>query len=409
VPRQAKLAKEATGPLKGVRIVDLTSVVFGAYATQMLGDLGADVIKVEFPGGRRGDGGDIMRWAGVPPEDAGRRHGLGPIFMTINRNKRSVLLDLRQEKAKRALARLIKTADVFTTSVRYDGMKRLGLDYEAVKAIKPDIVYVHGAGYGADGPYAGEPAYDDLVQSASGLADLLNRTDGRPEHRLIPSLIADKVSGLFMTQAVLAALFHRQRTGEGQFVEVPMLECVTSFNLAEHFFGHVYDPPTGQWGYPRVVNPTRKPFPTKDGHIGLLPYTDQQWDQFFEIAGWGETLGKDPRFADYATRLRHVRELYSLVDQVTCTKTTDEWLALLKPLQIPVVKMNTLDDLATDPHLTAVGFFERYEHPEAGPYLGMKPPIKYSATPANVRRHPPRMGEHTAEILDEVAERDVAE
>ncbi len=408
MPRQAKLAKEATGPLKGVRIVDLTSVVFGAYATQMLGDLGADVIKVEFPGGRRGDGGDIMRWAGVPPGNEGA-HGLGPIFMTINRNKRSILLDLRQEKAKRALARLIKTADAFTTSVRYEGMKRLGLDYETVKAIKPDIVYVHGAGYGSGGPYAGEPAYDDLVQSASGLADLLNRTDGRPEHRLIPSLIADKVSGLFMSQAVLAALFHRQRTGEGQFVEVPMLECVTSFNLAEHFFGHVYDPPTGPWGYPRVVNPTRKPFPTKDGHIGLLPYTDEQWEQFFEIAGWGETLGKDPRFADYATRLQHVRELYGKVDEVTVTKTTDEWLALLKPLQIPVVKMNTLDDLATDPHLEAVGFFERYEHPEAGAYLGMKPPIRYSATPANVRRHPPRMGEHTAEILGEVAERDVAE
>jgi crotonobetainyl-CoA:carnitine CoA-transferase CaiB-like acyl-CoA transferase len=288
-------------------------------------------------------------------------------------------------------------------------MKRLGLDYDAVKAIKPDIVYVHGAGYGSGGPYAGEPAYDDLVQSASGLADLLNRTDGRDEHRLIPSLIADKVSGLFMTQAVLAALFHRQRTGEGQFVEVPMLECVASFNLAEHFFGHVYDPPTGQWGYPRVVNPTRKPFPTKDGYIGLLPYTDEQWVQFFEIAGWGETLGKDPRFADYATRLQHVRELYGKVDEVTVTKTTDEWLALLKPLQIPVVKMNTLDDLLVDPHLDAVGFFQRYEHPEAGAYLGIKPPIKYSATPANVRRHPPRMGEHTAEILAEVAERDVAE
>jgi crotonobetainyl-CoA:carnitine CoA-transferase CaiB-like acyl-CoA transferase len=408
VAKPAKLAKETTGPLKGVRIVDLTSVVFGAYATQMLGDLGADVIKVEFPAGRRGDGGDIMRWAGIPAGDEARR-GLGPIFMTINRNKRSILLDLREERAKRALARLIKTADVFTSSVRYEGMKRLGLDYDAVKAIKPDIVYVHGAGYGSGGPYAGEPAYDDLVQSASGLADLLNRTDGRDEHRLIPSLIADKVSGLFMTQAVLAALFHRQRTGEGQFVEVPMLECVASFNLAEHFFGHVYDPPTGQWGYPRVVNPTRKPFPTKDGYIGLLPYTDEQWVQFFEIAGWGETLGKDPRFADYATRLQHVRELYGKVDEVTVTKTTDEWLALLKPLQIPVVKMNTLDDLLVDPHLDAVGFFQRYEHPEAGAYLGIKPPIKYSATPANVRRHPPRMGEHTAEILDEVAERDVAE
>ena len=188
-----------------------------------------------------------------------------------------------------------------------------------------------------------------------------------------------------------------------------MLECITSFNLAEHFYGHVYDPPLGQWGYPRVVNPTRKPFPTKDGYIGLLPYTDQQWDQFFEIAGWKETIAKDPRFADYRTRGQHVRELYGMVDQVTLTKTTDEWLTLLKPLQIPVVKMNRMDDLMSDPHLEAVGFFERYEHPEAGPYFGMKPPIGYSATPANVRRHPPRMGEHTDEILAELSGSDVAE
>ena len=405
--KEAKLAKDATGPLKGVRIIDLTSVVFGAYATQMLGDLGADVIKVEFPGGRRGAGGDIMRWAGATPE--GAPNDLGPIYMTINRNKRSILLDLRDPACVKSLHRLIKTADVFTTSIRYDGMKRLGIDYDAVKAIKADIVYVHGAGYGAAGPYAGEPAYDDLVQSASGFADLLGRTDGRPEPRLLPSLVADKVSGLFMTQAILAALFHRAKTGEGQFVEVPMLECVTSFNLAEHFYGHVYDPPTGQWGYPRVVNPARKPFPTKDGFIGLLPYTDQQWDQFFEIAGWGETIGKDPRFSDYRTRSRHVRELYSMVDEVTMTKTTDEWLTLLKPLQIPVVKMNRMDDLMDDPHLAAVDFFQLYEHPEAGPYHGMKPPVNYARTPANVRRHPPRMGEHTDEILAEIAARDVAE
>jgi crotonobetainyl-CoA:carnitine CoA-transferase CaiB-like acyl-CoA transferase len=395
-----ELDKEATGPLKGVRIVDLTSVVFGAYATQMLGDLGADVIKVEFPGGRRGSGGDIMRWAGHTPE--GAPDDLGPIYMTINRNKRSMLLDLREPKAMAAMRALVKTADVFATSVRYDGMTRLGMAYEDIKAIRPDIVYVHGAGYGSGGPYAGEPAYDDLVQSASGFADLLPRTDGNPTPRLLPSLVADKVSGLFMVQAVLAALFHRQRTGEGQFVEAPMLECVTSFNLAEHLFGNAYDPPTGQWGYTRVINPNRKPFPTKDGYIGLLPYTDQQWDQFFAMAGWGETVAKDPRFSDYKTRAQHVWELYALVEQMTVTKTTDEWLALLKPLQIPVTRTNRLNELPDDPHLKAVGFFQRYEHPEAGTYVGMKPPLAFSATPANVRRHPPRMGEHTQELLREL-------
>jgi crotonobetainyl-CoA:carnitine CoA-transferase CaiB-like acyl-CoA transferase len=398
------LASEVTGPLKGVRILDMTSVVFGAYATQMLGDLGADVIKVEFPGGRRGVGGDIMRWAGHPPQ--GAPDDLGPIFMTINRNKRSVLLDLREERAMRALRRLIKTCDVFAASVRYDGLKRLGLDYEAVKAIRSDVIYVHGAGYGSDGPYAGEPAYDDLIQSASGMADILNRTDGNPAPRLLPSLIADKVSGHFMAQAMLAAMFHHARTGEGQFVEVPMLECMTTFHLAEHFFGHVYDPPTGQWAYTRVANPERKPFATKDGYIGLLPYTDKQWDQFFEVAGWGESFAKDPRFSDYGTRGRHIRELYALVEQVTVTRTTDEWLALLKPLQIPVVRMNRLDELQSDPHLAAVGLFQRYEHPAAGAYFNLRPPVRYSRTPANIRRHPPRMGEHTDEVLAEVADRE---
>ena len=347
-----------------------------------------------------------MRWAGHPPE--GAPADLGPIFMTINRNKRSVLLDLREADDAATLRRLIATADVFAASVRYDGLKRLGFDYEGVRAIRPDIVYAHGAGYGASGPYAGEPAYDDLIQSACGLADLIPRADGDPKPRLIPALIADKVSGLFMTQAICAALFHRQRTGEGQFVEIPMLECLTSFTLAEHFYGHVYDPPTGPWAYTRIANPERKPFPTQDGHIGLMPYTDAQWDQFFAVAGMAETFGKDPRFCDYKTRGRHVRELYALVETVTPSRTTDEWLALLKPLNIPVVRMNRLDDLPNDPHLAAVGLFERYEHPEAGAYIGLRPPVGFSATPSTVRRHPPKLGEHTAEVLTELSGREPA-
>jgi crotonobetainyl-CoA:carnitine CoA-transferase CaiB-like acyl-CoA transferase len=396
------LAPEATGPLKGVRILDMTSVVFGAYATQMLGDLGADVIKVEFSAGRPGAGGDIMRWAGHAqpggPED------LGPIFMTINRNKRSIVLDLREPKSASALKRLIADCDVFAASVRYEGLRRLDLHYEAVKVIRPDIIYAHGSGYGADGPAAGEPAYDDLIQAACGLADLLPRIDGDPTPRLLPSLVADKVSGHFMAQAILAALFHRARTGEGQFVEIPMLECMTSFNLAEHFFGHVYDPPTGPWGYPRVANPERRPFPTRDGYIGLLPYTDAQWDQFFAAAGMGETVGQDPRFADYRSRAGHIKELYALVATITPRHTTQEWLDLLKPLQIPVAKLNRLDDLMDDPHLDAVGLFERYHHPEAGAYVALRSPLAFSATPTSIHRHPPRLGEHTHEVLAASAE-----
>lgn len=396
------LAGEATGPLAGVRVVDLTSVVNGAYATQILADQGAEVIKIEDPGSGRGNGGDIMRWAGHVPEGAPR--DMGPIFVTINRNKRSVVLDLKDEKAKRALRRLIEEADVFAASVRYDGLKRLGLGYEEVRAIKPDIIYVHAAGYGSEGPYAGEPAYDDLIQSASGLADVLPRTDGNPAPRLVPTLIADKVSGLFMAQAVTAALLHKAKTGEGQFVEVPMLECVTSFLMVEHLYDHTFEPSIGQYGYIRVINPNRKPFATKDGYIGLLPYTDKQWDQFFDAAGFGEAVKTDPRFADYATRAKHIHELYALVEQAAATKTTQEWLDILKPLSIPVVRTNRLEDIERDPHIEAVGLFETYEHPELGAYKQIRPPVKFSKTPANIRRHPPRLGEHTDEVLAEVSE-----
>jgi crotonobetainyl-CoA:carnitine CoA-transferase CaiB-like acyl-CoA transferase len=212
-----------------------------------------------------------------------------------------------------------------------------------------------------------------------------------------------------MANAITAALFHRQKTGEGQFVEVPMLECVTSFNLVENLFGHTFEPPTGQWSYTRSANPNRKPFPTKDGYIGLLPYTDAQWDQFFEIAGWGDALSKDPRFADFRTRAHHIGELYAMVGEVTQTRTTDEWLELLKPLSIPVVRMNRFDDLPDDPHLTAVGFFEHHEHPDAGAYLAMRPPVNYAKTPANIRRHPPRLGQHTDEVLAELGIGETAE
>ncbi len=397
-----ELADGATGPLAGIRILDMTSVVNGAYGVQILADQGADVIKIEDPGSGRGDGGDIMRWAGHLPEGAPR--GMGPIFLTINRNKRSVVLDLKQDSAKRALRRLIKTCDVLATSVRYEGMTRLGLSYEEVAAIRPDIVYVHAAGYGSEGVYAGEPAYDDLIQSASGLADVLPRTDGNPTPRILPTLVADKVSGLFFSQAVTAALFHRERTGEGQFVEVPMFECVTSFLLVEHLYDNTFQPPTGQWGYQRVINPNRKPFRTKDGYIGLLPYTDKQWDQFFDAAGFGEQIKSDPRFADYSSRAKHTHELYGLIDQAAATKTTQEWLDILKPLSIPVVKTNGLADLPDDPHLKSVEFFQTYDLPGVGHYRQIKPPVKFSKSPSNIRRHPPKLGEHTEEVLAELGE-----
>ncbi|MBU2051302.1 MAG: CoA transferase, partial [Gammaproteobacteria bacterium] len=326
---------------------------------------------------------------------------LGPIFMTINRNKRSVLLDLGKAEGREALLKIVATADVLTSNIRYAAMKKLGLAYEDVKAVKPDIIFVHAAGYGSDGPYAGLPAYDDLIQAGSGAADLLGRMDGDPKPRYIPTIMADKVSGLFMVQAVTAALFHKERTGEGQFVEVPMLEAVTSFVLAEHFYDHVYDPPTGQWTYGRITNPDRRPYRTKDGHIGLLPYSDKQWEQFFELAGRLDDYKNDSRFNNYKARTIHIRDLYAMIEETTETKTTEEWLALLKPLSIPAVKMNRLDDLQDDPHLQAVDFFARYDHPHAGPYFALKPPVRFMGSPSSIRRHPPRLGEQTVEVLRE--------
>jgi crotonobetainyl-CoA:carnitine CoA-transferase CaiB-like acyl-CoA transferase len=402
---RAELDKEPTGPLKGVRILDLTSVVNGAFATQLLADQGAEVIKVEDPASGRSGGGDIMRWnGGAPP---GGAPGMGPIFVSVNRNKRSLVLDLRNPADLEALKRLVPTCDVFAASVRYDGLKRLGLGYEDVAALRADIVYAHAAGYGSEGPYAGEPAYDDLIQPACGMADILPRTYPGMEPTLMPMLAADKIAGMFMAQAVTAALLHRATTGEGQFVEIPMLECLTSFMLVEQMFNQVYDPPTGDYGYPRVINPFRKPFATKDGYIGVLPYTDKNWDLFVQVAGLGETVSSDPRFATAGARIANVRALYALVETAVGTKTTQEWLDLLKPLSVPVAKMNRLDELEDDPHLAAVGLFRRYEHPHIGGYKVVRPPVKFSKTPANIYRHAPLLGEHTEEILAEAEDQPI--
>ena len=289
--------KKKRGALDGIRIIDLTSVVLGAYATSLLGDMGADIIKVESPSPKNGAGGDIMRWAGDTP--SGERNGLGPIYMTINRNKRSVLLDLKQDSAREALLKLISTADVFAANIRYEGLKRLGLSYEDVRKVKPDIVYVIGTGYGEDGVYGGRPAYDDLIQAASGIASMASEVDGDPRPRFFPTLVADKTTGLFMANAILSALFHKERTGTGQFVEVPMMESMVSFLLTEHLYGHTYEPPTGPIGYVRVTAPDRKPYRTSDGYIAILPYSDKQWRDFFSLGGKPDLFETDIRFNTY--------------------------------------------------------------------------------------------------------------
>jgi crotonobetainyl-CoA:carnitine CoA-transferase CaiB-like acyl-CoA transferase len=379
------------GPLEGYRIVDMTTVVAGPYATQIVADLGADVIKVE------GLEGDLMRGAGK-----GKVHAdMAPIYLTINRNKRALALDVKTDEGKQVMQRLVQSADAFVTNVRPAGMARLGLDYDAVRAVRDDIVYVHVVGFGAGGEYAGRQAYDDLVQAASGLADLAPKTERGGPPRFLPSLIADKTSGLHAVYALIAALLHRERTGEGQFVEVPMLEVAVSFNLVEHLYGHVHVPPTGQWGYTRVLTPNRRPFATRDGYIAIMPYTDQHWPLFFDLAEHPE-LWERWRDTTIQDRTKHIDELYATIGQVTQERTTDEWMQLLDAHNIPCMRINRLEDLPDDPHLRSVGMFETREHPTEGAYVALRHPVRFSAHDTDVRRDPPRLGADGREVLAEV-------
>ncbi|MEL6827142.1 MAG: CoA transferase [Pseudomonadota bacterium] len=379
-----------TGPLAGVKIIDMSSVVLGPFATLIFGDLGADVIKIE--AGQKGKSGDMMRYAGASPTG-----DLGPIYTSLNRNKRSVQLDAKTEDGKAAIIAMLKEADVFFHNVRLAGMGRLGLDYESVKGINPGIVYVHCAGFGAGGPYEKRQAYDDLIQGASGFAALnAMRSGGDPEYA--PSLVADKTVGLFATYATLAALYHKQKTGEGQFVSVPMLESFTFFNLVENLYGETFLPGNGKLAYTRSINANRKPYKTKDGYIGLVPYSDKQWELFFEMGGKSGVF-EDPRFSSYSARTENITELYAIIGEVALLKTTDEWLSLLDEANIPAMRYNQMDDVLADPHLAAVDFFQTRNHPDAGDYRSMKHPVEFSATPADVAIDPPRLGADTETVL----------
>jgi crotonobetainyl-CoA:carnitine CoA-transferase CaiB-like acyl-CoA transferase len=377
------------GPLHGIRVIDVTTVLLGPYGTQILGDMGADVIKVEAP-----PTGDIARNMGTV-----RRPGMGGIYLNANRNKRSLALDLKQESAKEALRRLIPTADVFVHNMRPQAIERLGFGYQAVAAIKPDMVYVGAYGFGQDGPYRAKPAYDDAIQAASGLASLFKRQDGQA--RYVPAAIADKIVGLTLSQAVAMALVHKERTGEGQFVEVPMLETLVAFNMVEHLNGCAYQPPIGTLGYQRVVTPSRRPFPTKDGYVCILPYSDKQWRNFFTAVGRPELM-EDPRFATYSARVHSVDDLYGFVAMVTPEKTTAEWVAICEQAHIPSMPVVDIEDLMQDEHLKAVGMFEKHHHPSEGDTILVRSPVKFSKSPGSIRSHAPRFGEHGVEILREL-------
>ena len=377
-----------TGPLEGVRILDLTSNFMGPFASLLLADLGADVIKVESPDG------DTTR--GVGPS---RHHGMGAIFLHLNRNKRSLALDLKAPGGIAALRRMIRESDVLMYSLRPAAMRRLGLSYPEAREINERIIYCGMFGFGQDGPYADRPAYDDLIQAAVGMPVLQSRKLGEPGY--VATAIADRVVGMAASNAVSAALYRRERTGVGQEVQVPMFETFAQFVLGDHLYGHTFDPPIGDWGYARMMNADRRPYRTLDGdYLGVNIYVDKHWHRFFELAGRPE-LKEDPRFADITGRTENIGMLYELVATTLASKTADEWLGLLTRADIPVIRMHTPESILEDPHMAAVGFFIDEDHPSEGRLRGLGIPQKWSDSSPELRYHAPRLGEHSAQVLSE--------
>jgi crotonobetainyl-CoA:carnitine CoA-transferase CaiB-like acyl-CoA transferase len=377
-----------SGPLAGIRVLDLTTVQMGPWCTRIVADFGADVIKVEAPGG------DSSRYTGVP-----RHPGMSGSFQHNARGKRSIVLDLKQPDARQALLRLVPTVDAFASNIRPAALARLGLDYEFIRQVNPSIVYLSMVGYGSAGRYAGRPAYDDLIQAAAAIPMLLQRSTGQP--RFIPMAAIDRIVGSAAANALLAGLLARARTGIGQHIEVPMFETVAQFVLSEHMQGRTFDPPTSPAGYARTLSPHRRPYPTKDGFIAVLPYNDGQWRRFFEAAGKAHILEGDPRFADIASRTANIDALYQMVGEELKHRTTDEWLELLERNDIPCMRPHTLESLLEDPHLADVGFFRFEEHPSEGRIRTMHEPSTWSETVPPTGRFAPRLGQHTREVLAE--------
>jgi crotonobetainyl-CoA:carnitine CoA-transferase CaiB-like acyl-CoA transferase len=372
-----------TGPLVGVRVVDLTALVMGPYCTQIMADMGADVIKIEPPQG------DDSRYISVGPAP-----GLSGVFVNVNRGKRSVVLDLRSEAGKAPLRALIKDADVFIHSMRYKAVAKLGFGYDEVAAINPAIIYTNCYGYGRRGPERDRPAYDDTIQAECGLPAVQEQLTG--EANYVGTIIADKVAGLTALYATMMALFHRERTGEGQEVEVSMFETMASFILVEHANGAMFDPPLGPAVYPRTVAPNRKPYRTRDGHIAALIYNDKHWNAFIDTVrpAWASDL-----YATLERRARHIDTIYALVAETLAERTTDEWMALFRELEIPAAAIHTPDALFDNPHLNAVGLFETVDTPQ-GPVRFPGVPTWFSRTPGRVAGPAPELGADTAEVLD---------
>ena len=374
------------GPLQGVRILDLTTVVMGPFATQILGDLGADVIKIEAPDG------DSMRKVGPL-----RHPNMGPLFLQANRNKRSVVLDLKDSEDRAALLGLVPQADVLVYNIRPQAMRRLGLDPQTLFAINPGLIVCGAFGFGEGGPYAGRPAYDDIMQAASGVSSLLQRVNGQPSY--VPINICDRTVGLYLATTLLGALFHQARTGEGQAIELPMFETMAQFVVGDHLGGESFVPALGGTGYQRLLSTQRGPYPTRDGHLCVVVYTDEHWRRFSAMLGLHDLVAHDPRFATLQTRTVHAQEMGAFLAEHLPAKSTQEWLALFGAADIPATPVNTIDDLFDDPHLQAVGFWQEVEHPTEGRLRVPGIPSTWSRTQPDIRRLAPGLGEHTDEVL----------
>ncbi len=379
-----------SGPLEGVRLVDLSNMLMVPYATQILGDMGADVIKVESPDG------DPIR--GIGPM---RHAGMGAIFLNANRSKRSLVLDLKKPDGLAALLDLLKNADVLVTNLRPQALERLGLNYEKVSAVNPRIIHAGLFGFDQSGPYAAKPAFDDLIQGAVAVPWLTHMADGS-EPRYAPNAMVDRAVALWAVGQVTAALFRQARTGTGQKIDIPMFEMMTSFVMGDHLQGHSFDPPIGPIGYARMLNPDRRPCRTKDGFVCAMIYTDRHWRSFFSAIGQLDHFERDPRYKSMTSRTEHIADLYRELAELLLTRTTAEWLALFERADVPAMPLNTPDSLLADAHLQATGFFSFGEHPSEGRLRQMAYPSTWSDTQPAPTRHVPRLGEHSAEVLREL-------
>src|SRR6201994_1781081 len=376
------------GPLAGIKVIDMTTVLMGPYATQTLGDYGADVIKVEPPDG------DVTRLIGPS-----RHPCMGPVFLNTNRSKRSIALDLKKPGGRDAVLRLIRTADVLVYNVRPQAMARLQLGYDVVSALNPRLIYAGVFGFGQDGPYAAKPAYDDLIQGGAGLAHLM-AVGGDDTPRYVPNALVDRIVGLTAVGAICASLVDRNKTGKGQRVDIPMFETMAGFVMGDHMGGLTYEPPLDKGGYARHLSRDRRPYKTSDGYICVIVYNDKQWENFFKATG-RDDLRRDPRFATFAGRAVNIDMVYAELARVFESRTTAEWTELLNKADVPVMPMHDLESMLEDPHLIATDFFPVVNHPTEGPIRNMKVAATWSETPADPVRLGPRPEPHREGILCE--------